>query len=715
MAKITPKSKKVKGTKKKDSITWKSSSAKYKAISVFANNGNDVINFKKSKYKNKLYGQNGNDTIYGGKNNDYIDGGKGNDKLYGYSGNDKILGGAGNDIIYGGKGKDTVNAGTGKNKIYHNAGDGNDVIVNGKGTDTLVFTGVNSINDLNIQTAGNDVVITRANAEKITLKDYMKGGHSVKYIQAAKTKSEIIVVQSSVTANNKIVITPVADYARTVTITGSGNTLVEKGQNTQTININGENNNVSATNTGSPDNTDNRNTVVVASNNNTVTVTGGNGSKVNLFGTDNLTGNSVYINGGLDNKVFTSNNGETYVEATTDERGITQIKTYGRDTISLGAGEHNVVFDTHSQFQNDYNETINLKEDMSKVDIDYIYTPDSVNITQSLNTSPVNIMFEHYGTWTDKDDHTDHISVVYLDENYNVINRGKNELNFNGYFNYNDYSGWGAFNLDNPMVWDGVTITAQNGTDIITKIATEMSQYVDTTQIDDGDDEDPLHGAFLGSVDYSSTYGVNNAGTGILNIAKDVYVKGSANNDEYIVHQSCTAEPVHLAGKHGIDAIEKQYTIQEAGGTNDRLILYQTSIDNFKFFFDVDTQGNYGQDLYIIGTSGETSEFSKFINNENSNYILIKNQLKQVQNNPEEIEHIRTNGQEINTWGYTSNNELRAAIAGWLNDYNTNNGTEYGTVMEAIKDGAGDAALLAAYTTDAATKWNNSWSVWTPE
>ena len=129
----------------------------------------------------------------------------------------------------------------------------------------------------------------------------------------------------------------------------------------------------------------------------------------------------------------------------------------------------------------------------------------------------------------------------------------------------------------------------------------------------------------------------------------------------------------------------------------------------------MDTQGNYGQDLYIIGTAGETSEFSKFINNENSNYIVIKNQLKQVQNNPEKIENICVDGLKINDWSYVSNNELRAAIAGWLNDYNTNNGTEYGTVMEAIKAGAGDAALLAAYTTDAATKWNNSWTAWTPE
>lgn len=172
MAKITPKGKKVKGTKKKDTITWKNSSAKYKTISVFANNGNDVINFKKSKYKNKLYGQNGNDVIYGGKNNDLIDGGKGNDKLYGYNGNDTIKGGKGNDVI---------NAGEGTNTIYHAKGDGND---------TLVISNAGTFNDVKFTAVGNDLKLTTKNKEKITLKDFYKG-HSVKYIQVGSSKKSI--------------------------------------------------------------------------------------------------------------------------------------------------------------------------------------------------------------------------------------------------------------------------------------------------------------------------------------------------------------------------------------------------------------------------------------------------------------------------------------------------------------------------------------------
>ena len=161
MAKIAPKGKKVTGTKKKDKITWVSSKLWKKNLTVKAGAGNDVINFKKSKYKNKLYGEAGNDKIYGGK---------------------------GADKIWGGKGKDIINAGKGTNTIYHSKGDGNDTIAKGGGTDTLVIKGEKSINSLIGYASGNNVIIKRPNGEKITLKDYLKGGHSVKYIQVGDKK-----------------------------------------------------------------------------------------------------------------------------------------------------------------------------------------------------------------------------------------------------------------------------------------------------------------------------------------------------------------------------------------------------------------------------------------------------------------------------------------------------------------------------------------------
>ena len=243
----------VTGTKKKDKIVWKSSKEWKKALTVNGLAGNDLIDFKKSKYKNnKLNGGDGNDTIYGGSNTDIIKGDKGNDKLYGNAGNDEIRGGAGNDLIeggagndklygdadsdtiragagddyidggagndaiygnsgtnilkggagndnivggtgvdkiYGGVGNDVINAGAGKNILYFAKGDGNDNVVSGGGVDTLVFTSEANINNITSQYVGKDLRINYTGGT-VTLKNY-SASHSAKYIQVGGTTKSI--------------------------------------------------------------------------------------------------------------------------------------------------------------------------------------------------------------------------------------------------------------------------------------------------------------------------------------------------------------------------------------------------------------------------------------------------------------------------------------------------------------------------------------------
>ncbi len=71
--------------------------------------GNDVFD---NNYYNvvvdKIFGQDGNDTIWTGAGDDYLDGGSGNDALYGELGNDVLSGGAGADTLDGGEGNDTA-------------------------------------------------------------------------------------------------------------------------------------------------------------------------------------------------------------------------------------------------------------------------------------------------------------------------------------------------------------------------------------------------------------------------------------------------------------------------------------------------------------------------------------------------------------------------------------------------------------------------------
>ena len=219
MAKIAPKGKKVTGTKKKDKITWQSTKPWKKALTVKGLAGNDVINFKKSSFKNKLYGGKGNDKIYGGKKvdtihgedgndllygyngndilygdagNDKLYGGKGNDKLYGGAGSDILNGDAGNDIIYVGAGNDTVNAGAGTNTIYMKKKEGTNTILNGGGNDTLVFADEKNFNNFTFANVGNDLKVT-AGGTTALIKNFVTGKSSVKNIKAGNLSFSNIV------------------------------------------------------------------------------------------------------------------------------------------------------------------------------------------------------------------------------------------------------------------------------------------------------------------------------------------------------------------------------------------------------------------------------------------------------------------------------------------------------------------------------------------
>ena len=177
MAKVSFKPNKkgvVQGTKKNDKIVWQNSKEWKKALTVNALAGNDTIDFKKSKWNNKLNGGDGNDTIWGGSGNDIIKGDNGNDKLYGNAGNDQIWGGnhndyieggAGNDKLYGDAGVDTIKAGAGND--YVDGGAGNDIIYGEAGANTLLG---GADNDKIYGGSGNDTINAGAG------NDYVDGG-----------------------------------------------------------------------------------------------------------------------------------------------------------------------------------------------------------------------------------------------------------------------------------------------------------------------------------------------------------------------------------------------------------------------------------------------------------------------------------------------------------------------------------------------------------
>lgn len=115
--------------------------------------GNNTLNASAFTGIAMLYGLDGNDTLTGGSGNDVLDGGNGNDTLSGNAGNDTLAGGAGTDSLTGGVGDDTYLFDT-------NAALGTDTITEAAagGIDTLDFTGSSNDVNVNLNTAGAQVV-----------------------------------------------------------------------------------------------------------------------------------------------------------------------------------------------------------------------------------------------------------------------------------------------------------------------------------------------------------------------------------------------------------------------------------------------------------------------------------------------------------------------------------------------------------------------------
>ena len=127
--------------------------------------GDDVLYGGPAGGDDEMYGGNGDDRIFGGKGNDILTGGEGNDYLKGGPGEDTfIIDGDDMDVLYGGTEKDTFqffpsNLGGGSIKDFS---DGEDVI------DLTEFTGIRSLDDLDIISHGDNVLIELSGTDYLT-------------------------------------------------------------------------------------------------------------------------------------------------------------------------------------------------------------------------------------------------------------------------------------------------------------------------------------------------------------------------------------------------------------------------------------------------------------------------------------------------------------------------------------------------------------------
>ena len=150
---------------------------------IVGSNHNDVL--AGDGEDNLLDGGAGDDVLYGGPagGDDLMYGGTGDDRVFGGRGNDTLTGGAGNDVLKGGPGEDTLIAdgddmdvlfgGTGQDTFQffpsdlgggsiRDFTDGEDVI------DLTEFTGINSMNDLDMVSHGGNVRIELSGSDYLT-------------------------------------------------------------------------------------------------------------------------------------------------------------------------------------------------------------------------------------------------------------------------------------------------------------------------------------------------------------------------------------------------------------------------------------------------------------------------------------------------------------------------------------------------------------------
>ena len=109
-----------------------------KKLSLIGSNENETLSGY-NDFSNIIKGNGGDDTLRGNEGDDQIYGGDGNDRLYGNEGDDTLYGGEGNDILEGGSGNDTLYGGDGEDTYAFARGDGQDTIVYSDGKDIIKF------------------------------------------------------------------------------------------------------------------------------------------------------------------------------------------------------------------------------------------------------------------------------------------------------------------------------------------------------------------------------------------------------------------------------------------------------------------------------------------------------------------------------------------------------------------------------------------------
>ncbi len=130
---------------------------------IYGGNGDDVL--KAVVDDSIMHAFGGNDTVYGSDGNDIIYGNEGDDAIYAGSGDDLAYGGDGDDILDGGEGNDFLYGGLGNDTYIFGRNYGTDIISDSEGVSTIKIAEGISLDELDIISVGEDVVIALKDSE----------------------------------------------------------------------------------------------------------------------------------------------------------------------------------------------------------------------------------------------------------------------------------------------------------------------------------------------------------------------------------------------------------------------------------------------------------------------------------------------------------------------------------------------------------------------
>lgn len=130
---------------------------------IYGGNGDDVL--KAVVDDSIMHAFGGDDTVYGSDGNDIIYGNEGNDAIYAGTSNDLVYGGSGNDTLDGSEGDDFLYGGEGNDTYIFGRNYGTDIISDGEGVSTIKIADGISLDELEVVSVGEDVVITIKDSE----------------------------------------------------------------------------------------------------------------------------------------------------------------------------------------------------------------------------------------------------------------------------------------------------------------------------------------------------------------------------------------------------------------------------------------------------------------------------------------------------------------------------------------------------------------------